>query len=98
MFRRLVFLDPVGDEGQPADDGCDQDEDDHLGDVVDVGLVLAVSDADPSVESLDVAEETGVESYDDCEGEEEHKCDEREHVDTKITPIGIIISVRIQAW
>lgn len=67
LYWRLVFLDPVGDEGQPADDGGDQHEDHHLGDVVDVGLVLAVSDADPSVESLDVAEETGVESYDDCE-------------------------------
>ena len=97
MCRRLIFLDPVSDEGQPADDGGDQHEDDHLGDVVDVGLVLAVPDADPSVESLDVAEEAGVENYDDCEREEEHKCDEREHVDTKITPIGIIIGVGIQA-
>ena len=82
LVLRGKLFDPVGDEGEPADDGCHQDEDDHLGDVVDVGLVLPVSDADLSVESLDVAEEAGVESDDDCEGQEEHNCNERKHVDT----------------
>ena len=82
LLLRSKLLDPVGDEGEPADDGRHQDEDDHLGDVVDVGLVLPVPDADLSVESLDVAEETRIESDDDCEGQEEHNCDERKHVDT----------------
>ena len=70
------------DQGHPACDGGDQDEDDHLGDVADVGLVVAVRDPDLLVEPLDIAEEAGVEDDDNCEGEEEHNCDEREHVDT----------------
>ena len=44
--------------------------------------MLPVSYADLFVESLDVSEEAGVEDDDNCEGEEEHNCDEREHVDT----------------
>ena len=92
----LISLDPVGDQGQPADDGGHQDEDHHLGDVVDVGLVLAIPDPDLSVESLDVAEQTRVEGDDDREGEEEHEGDEREHVDSETGPIGVVDRVRIQ--
>ena len=93
---RLISLDPISDQGQPADDGGHQDEDHHLGDVVDVGLMLAVPDPDLSVESLDVAEEARVEGDDDSEGEEEHEGDEREHVDPETGPIGIVSRVRIQ--
>ena len=77
----------------PADDGGHQDEDDHLGDVVDVALVLAVPDPNLSVESLDVAEEAGVEGDENCEGEEEHDCDEREHVDADAAPGAIPFTV-----
>ena len=74
------------DQGQPAGDGGDQDEDDHLGDVADVGLVVAVGDPDLLVEPLDVAEEAGVEDDDDGEGEEEDEADEGEHVHPHLVP------------
>ena len=82
------------DQGHPACDGGDQDEDDHLGDVTDVGLVVAVRDPNLLVEPLDVAEEAGVEDDDDGEGEEEHEADEGEHVHPHLVPVLVAASVK----
>ena len=82
------------DQGHPACDGGDQDEDDHLGDVTDVGLVVAVRDPDLLVEPLDVAEEAGVEDDDDGEWEEEHEADEGEHVHPHLVPVLVAASVK----